>query len=232
MSMGQPDMRFLQGETYAPVGAPPAPGGVTRGLKLDPGTQYLKGLKSGYYKPTVLASVPLAGIPVGPGGVKALIKPVLKIAATMLAAEALTPNIDIFGGAFKQYAPSAGTGTTSMTSTSGGAPRGGTAMSMGVMPYGIRGPGVPEPAAGTWTKKWQTKSLTKEGGAYWVYFWAMVDGYTIMYDTRTGGWKRWKPRKSIVLSADPRISNISRAVRATEGKLKRLAKRTKHLKYS
>ena len=105
-------------------------------------------------------------------------------------------------------------------------------MSMGMLPYGISGPGVLEPANGTWSKKWQTKSLTKEGGAYWVYFWSMLDGFTLMYDTRTGGWKRWKPRKNIVLSSDPRISNISRAVRATEGKLKRLAKRTKHLKYS
>ncbi len=111
-------------------------------------------------------------------------------------------------------------------------PPGGDAVTMQtVMPYGIAGPGVPEPAAGTWTRKWQTKSLTKEGGAYWVYFWQMVDGYTICYNTRFGGWKRWKPRKSIVLSSDPRLSTIRRAVTATESKLKRLAKKSSHLTY-
>ena len=105
-------------------------------------------------------------------------------------------------------------------------------MTMTGMGYGIAGPGVPEPADGTWTKRWNIVTNSKERGTYRVYFWKMVDGYTICYNPATGGWKRWRARKNIVLSSDPRISNISRAVRATEGKLKRLAKRTKHLKYT
>lgn len=98
--------------------------------------------------------------------------------------------------------------------------------------YGIGGPGVPEPANGTWSKRWDIAVNSKKQNATWrVYFWRMLDGYTLMYNPMTNGWKRWKPRKSIVLSSNPRISEISRAVRATEGKLKRLAKRTKHLQY-
>lgn len=100
------------------------------------------------------------------------------------------------------------------------------------MPYGIAGPGVQEPADGTWEKRWSIAvNSEKFGGTWRVYFWKMWDGYTLCFNPRTGGWKRYKPRKNIVLSSDPRISNISRAVRATEGKLKRLSKRTKRLQY-
>lgn len=164
---------------------------------------------------------------VGPGGVKALIKPALKLAATMLAAEALTPNIDIFApmlGGLPNYGAPAG--------SAGGASAGGQAMTMTPgFGYGIAGPGVPEPADGTWSRKWNIVTNSRERGTYRIYFWQMMDGYTLMYNPATKGWKRWKQRKSIVLSADPRMSTIGRAVRATEGKLKRLAKKTRHLTF-
>jgi hypothetical protein len=98
--------------------------------------------------------------------------------------------------------------------------------------YGIGGPGVQEPANGTWSKRWNiVVNSQKDNATYRIYFWKMWDGYTLMYNPLTGGWKRYKPRKNIVLSSDPRLSNISRAVRATEGKLKRLAKKSKRLQY-
>ncbi len=111
-----------------------------------------------------------------------------------------------------------------------------TAMTTGIQPYGIGGLqiggwGVPEPADGTWSSKWKIKAFHHVAGEYWVYFWRMWDGWTICYNPRTKGWKRYKVRKNIVLSSDPRISNIARATRATEGKLKRLAKKTRRLTY-
>ncbi len=113
-------------------------------------------------------------------------------------------------------------GTTQSMITSGGYP----AM------YGIAGPGVPEPANGTWSKRWSQHVNSHRLNATWeIFFWQMWDGYTLMYNPMTQGWKRYKPRKNIVLSSDPRISNIARATRATEGKLKRLAKRTRRLQY-
>lgn len=232
MTMGQPDMRFLQGETYAPVGAPKARGGVTRGLKLDVGEQWRKGLKSGRYQVDVRAGTLFGAIPVGPGGIRALLKPAVKIAATMLAAEILTPDIDIFR-------PMLGNGRTAVpgipTSPAGipTSPGGGTVVTMqNVMPYGIAGPGVPEPADGTWSKRWNIVTHSNAAGTYRVYFWQMVDGYTICYNPATKGWKRWKARKNIVLSSNPRIGDLARAERAVYGKLKRMAKRSPFLKIS
>ena len=93
------------------------------------------------------------------------------------------------------------------------------------------GIGVPEPADGTWEKRWNIAvNSVKFGGTWRVYFWKMWDGYTLCYNPRTGGWKRYKPRRNIVLSSDPRISNIARAERAVQGKLRRLAKKSKTLK--
>lgn len=105
-------------------------------------------------------------------------------------------------------------------------------MASTTMPYGIAGPGVQEPANGTWEKRWSIACNSEKFGGTWrVYFWKMWDGYYLCHNPRTGGWKRYKPRKNIVLSSNPRLSNVQRAVTATEGKLKRLAKKTKRLSY-
>lgn len=144
------------------------------------------------------------------------------------------------GGGGAAAAASAGAGaalsaaaTTALSGKRGAGPQGEAAMTM-TQPgygYGIAGPGVPEPADGTWTTRWTTHAYSKTAGTFQVFFWQMVDGYTLCYNPRTRGWKRYKIRKNIVLSSDPRVSNIGRAVRATEGKLKRLAKKTKRLQY-
>lgn len=94
--------------------------------------------------------------------------------------------------------------------------------------YGIGGPGVPEPAAGV-LKQWKTKAFANDVGEYWVYYFKMMDGYTLCYNGRKKEWKRWKPKKNIVISRDPRLSTVRKAERAVFGTLKRLAKKSDYL---
>lgn len=133
----------------------------------------------------------------------------------------------------------AGVSTYATEKLAGMAATGGEAVTNGMqrsgghpMMYGIAGPGVPEPANGTWSKRWSQHVNSHKLNATWeIFFWQMWDGYTLMYNPMTKGWKRYKARKNIVLSSDPRLSDIARAVRATEGKLKRLAKKSRRLTY-
>lgn len=100
--------------------------------------------------------------------------------------------------------------------------------SMTMTDYGIGGPGVPEPSTGV-LKQWKTKAFANDVGEYWVYYFKMLDGYTLCYNARKKEWKRWKPRKNIVLSSNPRLNTIARAERVVMGKLRQLAKKSKTL---
>lgn len=95
--------------------------------------------------------------------------------------------------------------------------------------YGFGGPGVPEPAAGV-MKAWNVVVNSPSYGTWRVYFWKMADGYTLCYNPRTKSLKRYKQRKNIVLSSNPRLNTIARAERAVYGKLKSLAKKSDYLK--
>lgn len=118
-----------------------------------------------------------------------------------------------------------GTGGTSTEVTN---INGGTDMSGALDIYNIGGPGVPEPATGV-LKQWKTKAFAHDVGEYWVYYFKMIDGYTLCYNARKKSWKRWKPRKNIVLSSNPRLSTVRRAERAVFGTLKKLAKKSDYL---
>jgi len=93
-------------------------------------------------------------------------------------------------------------------------------------PFGL---GVPEPPAAMVAKQWKTKAFSKRVGEYWVYFFRLIDGRVMCWNEAKRQWKIWKPRKNIVLSSDPRLSDIRRAERAVFGKLKSLAKKSDFL---
>lgn len=104
-------------------------------------------------------------------------------------------------------------------------------MTYGLQEYGIRGPGVPEPAAGTVMRQWSLAVHSNTRGTFRLYFFKMFDGYTLMYNPSTKSWKKWRQRKSIIL---PRgRTTISQAVKAQkylDRMWRTVAKRTKALK--
>lgn len=65
--------------------------------------------------------------------------------------------------------------------------------------YGIRGPGVPEPAPGTVMKQWSVAVNSNTYGTFRIYYFRMFDGYTLMYNPSTETWKRWRPKKPLAV---------------------------------
>ena len=97
--------------------------------------------------------------------------------------------------------------------------------------YGIRGPGVPEPAPGTVKRQWSVAVHSNTYGTFRIFFFQMFDGYTLCYNPSTKSWKRWRPKKVIAFTRG-NIS-LSKAVKI-QGILDKLwrkaAKKTKAIK--
>jgi hypothetical protein len=93
------------------------------------------------------------------------------------------------------------TGTATGTSVTTGAS--GVA---GGLSYG--GPGVPEFNQSMVTKQWKTKAFAHDVGEYWVYFFRLVDGRVACWNERKHEMSIWKPKKNMVLSANPRLPDL------------------------
>lgn len=96
-----------------------------------------------------------------------------------------------------------------------------------------RGPGVPEPDPSLVAKHWRwAVTAPYDVGTYYCYAWRLHDGRIMTYNPRKTEWKIWRPKKNIVISADPRVSTIKKLTRTYLKVTKRLAKKSPHLKYT
>lgn len=135
----------------------------------------------------------------------------------------------ITGGIGALFGITSGGDTMTMTNGNG---------AMGGIPDIMAGPGVAEPQAQFVKRQWT--SYSGKGGNIKTMFWLLNDlagkyaGYVLYwvynpYKTPATRYGTYKPKKAIVLSADPRISHISKAERTIVGKEKKLAKVSKNL---
>lgn len=88
-------------------------------------------------------------------------------------------------------------------------------------PVPLVGPGVPEPPGYLVKKRWETKVYDNELGYIKLNFYALVDGRIMMYHNTRKYWKIWRPKKSVVISSNPRLSHLK--------KLDRLNKRVEKI---
>lgn len=72
----------------------------------------------------------------------------------------------------------------------------------------ISGPGVPEPPKSMIAKEWRVHFQSFKYGGFWMWYWQLIDGRMMSYHSPTKTWKIWKPKKHIVISKDPRVSNL------------------------
>ncbi len=99
-----------------------------------------------------------------------------------------------------------------------------------IQQYGIGGPGVPEPSAGV-AKQWSTAVHSNTYGTFRMYYFQMLDGYTLCYNPSTAHWKRYKTKTpKIVLSKNLTLTTAVKAQRKLDRLWRTVAKRTKALK--
>jgi len=72
------------------------------------------------------------------------------------------------------------------------------------------GPGVPEPPRSMVAKQWKIKAFSKTVGEYWVYFFKLIDGRIMCWNAAKREWKIWRPKKNLVLSANPRLKDLTK----------------------
>jgi len=93
--------------------------------------------------------------------------------------------------------------------------------------------GAPEPLPGTVMKQWVTLVHSNTIGNYYIYFYKLTNGYTVCYNPAKREWKKWKPKKHIILPRGK--TTLSQAVKAQsylDRMWKKVAKRTKAVKLS
>lgn len=96
--------------------------------------------------------------------------------------------------------------------------------------YGIGGPGIPEPRAGTFQKMWRIPWERRDGTNGYTWFWHMNDGFIISYTKPPGKWNRWKPVKPIaVLGRKMSLNTFLKADRYLDRFARRIAKRSSKL---
>lgn len=100
------------------------------------------------------------------------------------------------------------------------------------LPFTPSGPGVPEPPQAMVAKQWVILVHANDIGNYYVYFFKLLDGRITCYNPRLQEWKIWRPKKNIVISSNPRISQIAKLERTYNKVIRRLAKKSKALKLS
>lgn len=94
------------------------------------------------------------------------------------------------------------------------------------------GGGVPEPPAALVAKAWKTKAFATTPpavGEYWVYFWRLTDGRMVSWNERKNEAKVWRPKKHIVLSSNPRMSQIRKLERTYHKTIKTMARKSDDL---
>lgn len=91
------------------------------------------------------------------------------------------------------------------------------------------GPGVPEPPAAIVAKAWKTKAFSKTAGEYWVYFWRLTDGRMMCWNAAKRQVSIWRPKKNVVISTDPRMSQIKRLERTYHKTITKMARKSNDL---
>jgi len=91
------------------------------------------------------------------------------------------------------------------------------------------GPGVLEPPAQLVAKSWKTKAFANQGGEYWVYYWRLLDGRMVCLNNAKGTIKIWRPKKNVVVSSNPRMSDIKKLERLYNKVIKDMAKKSSDL---
>lgn len=74
----------------------------------------------------------------------------------------------------------------------------------------VGGPGVPEPAAQLVAKYWKTLHRSNDQGNFWVHHWILKDGRWLTFNPRKDEWQIWRPKKNIVISSNPRLSQLAK----------------------
>lgn len=121
------------------------------------------------------------------------------------------------------------TTTTALTTTNGGAIVETALLNTGGVP--LVGPGVLEPPAQYVTKRWNTRVYSdKDRGYIKIEFYKLINGRILSINTATNEYKCWKPKKHIVLSKDPRMSQIAKLERVYHKTIRKLARKSKDLK--
>lgn len=75
------------------------------------------------------------------------------------------------------------------------------------------GPGVPEPPNSMVKARWESKVYDNKLGYIKLNFYALVDGRIMMYHNTKKYWKIWRPKKSVVISSNPRLSHLKKLAR-------------------
>lgn len=74
----------------------------------------------------------------------------------------------------------------------------------------ISGPGVPEPPRAMVAKQWNIVTHSATYGTFRVYFFKLIDGRIMCYNPSVKEWKIWRPKKNLVLSANPRLKDLKK----------------------
>lgn len=82
-------------------------------------------------------------------------------------------------------------------------------------------PGVPEPKTGV-VKQWH-RLVTGKYGNYFIYFFRMSDGHTMMYNPIGRVWKHWRDYKSIVIGKSLTSKNVKAVSRRLHSHAKALS---------
>lgn len=164
---------------------------------------------------TVPSAPPGAGMPYQPvvgGGTG----PLEVITAAVAAWNLFQGNVG--GGASPVTGQNGGNGRMTMTPFGGG--------------YGIRGPGVPEPAPGTVAKQWSVAVHSNIYGTFRMYYFQMFDGWTLCYNPSTKQWKRYrtKHRSHVLPVGKTTLSQAVKAQKYLDRMWRTVAKKTKALK--
>jgi len=94
----------------------------------------------------------------------------------------------------------------------------------------LGGPGVAEPSNSIVKKRWETRVYSNTYGYTKINFYLLTNGIVLVYNNSSGAWTSYRPKKHIVISSNPRISQIAKLERVYTKVIKRLAKKSKALK--
>ena len=103
-------------------------------------------------------------------------------------------------------------------------------MQVGGVPLG--GPGVAEPPTAMVEKAWKVMVHKNTGplgvlsgeSNWWIYFWKLRDGRVMMWDPGNNRAKIWRPKKHIVISSNPRLSQLKK-LDGTYNKVQKMVRR-------
>ncbi len=98
--------------------------------------------------------------------------------------------------------------------------------------FGIRGPGVPEPAPGTVAKQWSVVVHSREHGTFRIFYFRMFTGEILMYNPAKREWKKWRPKKPLAVMYRGKTT-LSQAIKVQsylDKMWRKVAKKTKAIK--